>query len=238
MTQIPRPRRFPLVVGGLLLASSTLVVMSAGPAAAVPVDGSVRSRSYSSFGAGCDVTNGADSETKTFTNATGERTAYAHGSFSGEQPGGDTVGAHGESEVTSEASGTARNRAFRSARFGASHVVVLTNDVGAINCGLSVVARTEGDAMLRVRERGRIRIRWSSSGGDIGLINLVAPSGNAVVNRDPSTLGGSITVGVRRGLYSFATAMTTSASESALAEDDSAILFTRFQVEVTYLPTP
>lgn len=235
MTQIPRPRRAPSLVAGLILTSSTLVVMSAGPAAAAPVDGTVGSNSYSTYGGGCDVTNNADSETKTFTNATGERTAYAHGQFSGEQRGGDTVGAHGESEVTSEASGTARKRAFRSARFGASHVVVLTNDDGAINCGMTVLARTEGDATLRVRERGRIRIRWSSTGGDLGLIKLVSPKGNAVVDRNPTTLGGSITVNVRRGVYSFATAMATSVSESAIAGDDSAVVFTTFEVEVNYL---
>ncbi|WP_183099327.1 hypothetical protein [Nocardioides pelophilus] len=235
MTQIPRPRRAPLLVAGLILTSSTLVVVAAGPAAAAPVDGTVRSASYSTYGGGCDVANGADSETKTFTNATGERTAYALGSFSGEQRGGEVVGAHGESEVTSTASGTARNRAFRSARFDGSHVVVLTNDAGAVNCGMTVVARSEGDAMLRVRERGRIRIQWTSSGGDIGLISLIAPSGRAVVDQDPADSDGKVTVRVRRGLYSFATQVTTSASEADLADGDSAIVFGRFAVGVNYL---
>lgn len=234
MTQIPRPRRAPLVVAGLLLTSSTLVVLAAGPAAAAPVDGTVRSGSLSETGSGCDVTDNADSETRSFTNATGERTAYAHGSFSGTQRGGDTVGAHGESEVSSSASGTARKRAFRSARFDGSHTVVLTNDVGAVDCDMTVVARTEGEATLRVRERGRIRITWDSSGGDIGPISLIAPSGRALVSQDPSA-DGSVTVRVRRGLHSFSTEITTSASEADIADGDSAILFATFEVAVNYL---
>ncbi len=226
----------PALLGVATLSTTALLVSTAGPAAAAPVEGTVHSNSYAEFGNDCDITNGAESQTTAYRSGQGERTAYAHGEFLGEMDDGSHVrGALGESETTTTAVATARNRAFKKVEVEVSHVVVLTND-SALDCGMEVHALSESDGMLRVRQPGRIRIKWSGTGGDVSSIALRAPSGRMLISRDPSTVNGTATVNVRTGLFTWSSQLRTSLSESAVPLDDSTILLNTFKVEVTYLP--
>lgn len=229
----PRCRRSPLTLAGALLASIALALAGAAPASAAPIEGQVHSSSSVQVGAGCDVDSGASSDTKAFTNRNDDRTADAVGTYTGTETGGDTVGASGSSAVTTRAYATARDRAFRRVKVSSMHVVALTND-SAVNCAMEVIGSSSGDAMLRIRERGRIRITWSSTGGDIELISLTNAAGTRGFERDPSA-NGSATMRVRRGLFSFSTSFRSSIREADVAEGDSESDVAAYAVTVTYL---
>lgn len=194
----------------------------------------MRSSSHVQAGAGCGVVGGPVSQTEVFTNRDDDREADVSESYTGTAAGGSTVGASGATAVTTRAFASARDRAFRQVRLTSLHVVTMTND-SEVDCAMEVVGSSSGDAVLKVRQRGRIRIAWRATAGDIERINLTAPSGVARVDRDPAEPSGTVTVRVRRGSYTFAAAFRTSLRESQVPVGESDSAMASYSVEVAYL---
>lgn len=228
----PRFRRTPVLLAGLALATTTLVV-TAPPASAAVIEGSVQAHSYVEAGPGCDIAGDAVSDTQPFTNRTGARTAEADGDYIGTATGTATVGATGHSSLETTAYGAVRNRAFKRVDFESTQVVRLKND-SAVDCGMVVLAHSEADAMLRVRERGRIKLKWNSSVGDLALVSLTGPAGT-VFSRDPSHASGEVTLRVRPGVYEVATRFTTSVREADVPTTTSVTRIGFFTLAATYL---
>lgn len=228
-----RSCRLPLGLAGVLLASSALVVAEAAAAGAPPITGQVHS-SNDVTGAGCAIADGSSSDTVAFSSRSDDETADAVGTYTGTEDGSSTVGASGSSAVTTRAFATARDRAFRKVRLASLHVVALEND-SAVDCGMQIFGYSSGDADLKVRKRGRIRIAWSATGGDIEQVRLTSASGATRVDRDPAELRGQVTVRVRRGTYSFFAGFRSSVRESDVAVGSSLSTTRSYSVEVTYL---
>ena len=142
------------------------------------------------------------------------------------------VRASGQSTLETTASGTARNRAFQEVEFESTQVVIMKND-SALDCGMEIFARSEGEATLRVRKRGRITFEFLSSVGDLELISLTGPAGT-VVSRDPSRENGEFSVRVGPGTYELATRFTTSTREADVAATESLTRIGFFLLSATY----
>ncbi len=222
-------RRLPVLLTGLVLTGTALVT-AAPPASAAVVSGHATATSAVETGGLCDVDGDGDSQTQPFSNRTGSQTAEATGTYRGAADG--AVGVSGRSTLETTASATARNRAFREVELESTQAVTLKND-SAVDCGLEIVAHSQGDATLRVRERGRIKFEYLSSVGDLEQISLTGPAGT-VISRDPSRASGAFSVRVRPGTYQLLATFTTSIRESEVAATQSLTRIGFFWLSATY----
>jgi len=225
-------RRTPLLLAGLALSSTALVV-AAPPASAALIEGHVTATGDVDASDACALDGSTTSQTEYFSNRTGAHTAEAEGEYSATDPDTAAVGASGHSDAETTAYGTVQNRAFKRVDFESTQVVVMKNDTD-VDCGMEIFALAEADATLRVRERGRVKIRWNSSVGDLELVRLTGPAGT-IVNRNPAPGSGEVVVRVRPGTYQLSSRFRTTARESDVAETQSRTVVGYFTSSATYL---
>lgn len=219
------------MLAGTALAASALVVAGSGPASAVPVDGHVAATSSASVDPGCAVASPLNTQSVAFTNRTGSRTAQADGSYEAMTGGG--LAASGHSDVETTASAGVRKRAFKRLDVESTGVVTLDND-SAVACGLRVATASETEASLKVRERGRIRITWTSSVGDLEAITVTGPSG-VLLSKDPTVTEGKYVVKVPPGRYTLTSTFAVAASETDVAVGQSTTTIGFYTLRATYL---
>jgi hypothetical protein len=225
-------RRTPFLLAGLALSSTALVV-AAPPASAALIEGRVLAKTYVDTDDGCDEVGDPDSELGVFTNRTGSRTVRADGDFAAADAGTHEAGASGQSDLETTAYGTVRDRAFKRVDLESTQVVQLTND-STVDCHLAVVALSNADAVVRVRERGRIKVRWNSSGGDLELVSLTGPSGT-LFRRDPGPGSGEVVVRVRPGTYQLVSQLRTTIREIDVPVTQADTLVGYFTSSATFL---
>ncbi|KAA1420222.1 hypothetical protein F0U44_07295 [Nocardioides humilatus] len=205
-----RFRRTSALRAGSALAATALVVATAAPASAVPVEGNVAASTSASVSGGCDVETGPNAQSVVFTNKTGPRTAQVDSDYHAFN--GDNAAASGHSDVETTASGSVKDRAFKRVDVESTAVISMTNgsDVG---CALEMDTRSETEVELKVRSRGgKIKIAWASNTGDLAVVSVTGPSGT-LLSKNPTRAEGSYLVKVPPGRYTLTSIFLVAASE-------------------------
>lgn len=226
-----RSRRTSVLLAGSALAASALVVTGAGPASAVPVQGVVEASADSQTGAGCTSGGESSAEATPFDSVAGGSTAHVTDSFTGSHSG--TTGASGSVDIETTGSGRAKQRAFRRVDFE-STAVVLVDNPSDLDCGLELTGGSIATATLKVRERGKIQLSWSSSVGDLELVRVTGPNGD-LLSRDPSRPEGGATLRVRPGSYELESRFSVAAKESDAAVGASATRIGFYSLKATFV---
>ncbi len=215
-----------VTVGALLLP--------AAPASAAPVEGDLAAFAYGKTTvAGCSVTPGPVNEQKTFTRATGTRTARVARNFLASDATTDS--ARGRVENSTSGRADARNGAFDKVTFTARQLVRI-KDLNALDCRLGVLADSQSSATLRVKRRGRVLLEWDRGrAGQIEQI-YVARNGAAapIVNRTRPRRHGALRFRVRPGSYNVFVKFQTRANETDIPAGSTLTKRARFRVALDY----
>jgi len=208
------PVRRPLAAIIVATLTGSALLLPASPASATPVDGQVSSFAYGRLADGgpCGLNNGPVNKSKTFTPATGRRTATVSQLFTAV----DSKVTSEDGQVNTSTSGVADadNGAFDTVRFVADHLVFVRNS-SAVDCGFGMIADSEARAVLRVQRRGRVHLEWDRSrAGQIEYI-LVRDTERSVnvVNKVRPKAHGDVTFRVHSGVYNITVQLVTRLNE-------------------------
>lgn len=214
------------VTGGALL-------LPASPASAAPaVDGELGAYAYGKVNApGCAVDEGPLNEQKSFTPATGKRTASVARTFIGHD--GATDSARGRVENATSGVADANAGAFNTVTFSADHLVRV-EDLDPLDCKLGAIADSQSSADLHVARRGRVRVEWDR--GNAGQIEqiYVARNGNVKVDKIRPNPHGDLTFRVRPGDYNVFVQFQTRANETDIPVGTTLTKRAHFRVVLDY----
>jgi hypothetical protein len=219
------------LLAGTALAATGLVITGAGPAAAVPVEGVVEAHADAQTDAGCALAGDSSAEASSFGTHDGAHTTHVTEPYSASQSA--TVAASGSVDIETTGSASAKARAFRRVNFESTGVVIVNNS-SDLDCGLELTGGSIATATLKVRKRGKIKISWSSSVGDLELVKLTGPSG-VLLSRDPSRPDGGATLRVKRGFYELESRFSVVASEADAAVGSSTSRIGFYSLNATYV---
>lgn len=208
--------------------------LSAAPAsAAPPVDGDLGSFAYGKTNvAGCTAQPGPTNEQKTFTTATGKRTASVARSFHAEN--GGVVSARGRVENDTSGVAHADNGAFDTATFTAQHLVRVNDTEPSLDCHLGSLADSQSSAVLKVKHNGRVKVEWDrGSAGQIEQI-FVSRNGNTILDKMRPSAHGSASFHVHAGTYNVFVQFQTRANESDIPAGTTLTKHAHFKVVLDY----
>ena len=217
----------------LVTATTASLLLPASPASAAPVDGNLGAFGYGKTNmVGCADHPGPINEQKTFSSATGKRTAKVARNFRGEE--GGTISARGRVENITSGVADADNGAFDRAVFTARQLVRV-NDVNAgLDCRLGVLADSQSGADLKVRHNGRVRVEWDRGrAGQIEQI-LVSRNGNTIVDKMRPSPHGSTSFNVSPGTYLVFVQFQTRANETDIPAGTTLTKRASFKVVLDY----
>ncbi|MEZ0577624.1 hypothetical protein [Nocardioides sp. MH1] len=230
----PRTRRTPALLAGTALTVSALVVAGAAPASAAPVHGNIAATAEANTNGTCALAPdeaSSSGEAATFTSGAGGATAHVQEGY--HASAASTVGASGSIDVETTASGSTRDRAFKRLDLESTGLVMLRNDA-ALDCGLELLAASEATAVLKVAKRGKVRIAWNSSAGDLERFTLKGAAG-VVLDRVPTRPEGEVTVRVKPGRYTLTSKASITADEADVAVGATATTLGFYTLRATYL---
>ena len=212
-TLTPSARRA-FTAAALAIALAGALLLPASPASATPVDGQVASFAYGKVAVDgpCSLNNGPVNKSKTFTPATGRRTATVSQVFTA----ADIKVTTEQGQVINATSGVAdaNNGAFNTVRFVVDHFVFVRNS-SDVDCGFGMIADSEARAVLRVNRRGRVHLEWDRGrNGQIEyLIVRDTEQSRNVVNKVRPKAHGDLTFRVHPGVYNISAQLVTRINE-------------------------
>lgn len=221
-------------VATFALVTAAGLLLPASPAsAAPPVDGDLGAFAYGKTNvSGCTASPGPVNEQKTFSSATGMRTAEVARSFRGHD--GSTDSARGRVENSTSGVADASNGAFDKATFTATHLVRVNDTNPGLDCRLGVLADSQSDANLKVTHNGQVRVTWDrGSAGQIEQI-LLARNGTTIVDKMRPSPHGSTNVHVHPGTYNVFVQFLTRANETDIPAGTSLTKHAHFKVVFNY----
>ena len=216
-----------------LVTAGALLLPAAPASAAPPVDGDLGAFAYGKTNAsGCTAHPGPTNEQKTFTSATGKRTASVARSFRGENAG--TVSARGRVENDTSGVAHSANGAFDTVTFTAQHLVRVNDTNPGLDCHLGALADSQSDAVLKVNHNGQVKIEWDrGSAGQIEQI-FVSRNGNTIVDKMRPPAHGSTSFHVHSGTYNVFVQFLTRVNETDLPAGTSLTKHAHFKVAFDY----
>ncbi|KAA1421404.1 hypothetical protein F0U44_03645 [Nocardioides humilatus] len=229
----PLSSRVPVATAAIALVVAGAVLVPAAPAAAAPVDGEVDSYAYARVAAGslCGVPHDPMHQHRTFTPATGRRTATVSQLFTAVSK--ETT-ENGQVDNSTSGEADANHGAFNTVRFVAQHSVFIRNSEGP-DCGLGVIADSQPRALLEVNHRGRVDLAWDRGRtGQIEFLVVTDPDGNNIVDKHRPAAHGDVTFRVHPGTYQLAMNFVTRLNERDVPVGADKTKLAHFKVVADY----
>lgn len=219
----------------LATATAGALLVPAAPASAAPaVDGQLGAFAYGKTSiAGCVVDQSPVNEQKTFTAATGRRTASVARNFVAHNP--SITSARGRVENSTSGVADANDGAFNTVVFSAEQLVRI-EDLDPVDCKLGVLADSQSSAALHVKRRGRVLLEWDRGrAGQIEQIYVARDGASSpVVNRIRPSRHGDLRFRVRPGDYNVFVQFQTRANETDIPAGTTLTKRAHFRVALDY----